>query len=44
MEQERGGMKQLTPAEILAKLDSEQRIAVETPIGPVLLNLISKGE
>jgi len=29
------GMKQLTPSEILAKLDPEQRIAVEAPIGPV---------
>ena len=28
-------MKQLTPPEILAKLDPEQRIAVETTIGPV---------
>ena len=28
-------MKQLTPSEILAKLDPEQRIAVEAPIGPV---------
>ena len=28
-------MKQLTPPEILAKLDPEQRIAVEAPIGPV---------
>jgi DNA helicase-2/ATP-dependent DNA helicase PcrA len=29
------GMKQLTPPEILGKLDPEQRIAVEAPIGPV---------
>lgn len=29
------GMKQLTPAEILAKLDPEQKIAVEAPIGPM---------
>ncbi|MEI7561324.1 MAG: UvrD-helicase domain-containing protein, partial [Actinomycetes bacterium] len=28
-------MKQLRPLEILAKLDPEQRIAVEAPIGPV---------
>ena len=28
-------MKQLTPPEILAKLDPEQRIAVEARIGPV---------
>jgi DNA helicase II / ATP-dependent DNA helicase PcrA len=28
-------MKQLTPPEILAKLDPEQRIAVLAPIGPV---------
>ena len=28
-------MRQLTPSEILAKLDPEQRTAVEAPIGPV---------
>ncbi len=35
MAQKGAGMKQLTPPEILAKLDPEQRIAVEAPIGPV---------
>ena len=35
MAQKGARMKQLTPPEILAKLDPEQRIAVEAPIGPV---------
>ena len=35
MAQKGAGMKQLTPPEILAKLDPEQRIAVEAPNGPV---------
>jgi len=35
MAQKGVGMKQLTPPEILGKLDPEQRIAVEAPIGPV---------